>query len=57
MPNHQQRPYRDMESYRITNAVRLYDRVVNLPCSVTLTPEQIDEVLEVIDQSATGSQA
>jgi perosamine synthetase len=53
LPNHQQRPYVDMESYQITNAPQLYDRVVNLPCSVTLTPEQIDEVVEVIEQTAT----
>jgi len=47
-PNHLQRPYRDMQAFEIKNALRFYDRLVNLPCSVTLTPEQIARVVAVI---------
>ncbi len=50
-PNHLQQPYVAMESYRIQNAVSFYDRVVNLPCSVTLTEEQIGCVVGVIQQT------
>ncbi len=50
-PNHLQRPYRDMQSYQIENALHFYDRLVNLPCSVSLTAEQIAEVVAVIEQA------
>jgi perosamine synthetase len=48
--NHLQRPYRDMQAYQIANAPRFYDTLLNLPCSPTLTPEQIAEVVEVIQR-------
>jgi perosamine synthetase len=51
LPNHLQRPYRDMEAYQIENAPRLYERLVNLPCSVGLTPEQIAQVVAVIEKA------
>jgi perosamine synthetase len=47
-PNHLQTPYADMESYEITRAMEMYDRVINLPCSVTLKAEEIDRVVAVI---------
>jgi perosamine synthetase len=42
--NHLQQPYREMQAYQIENAVALYERVVNLPCSVNLSSEQIEHV-------------
>lgn len=48
--NHLQQPYRDMQAYRVTNALGLHDRVVNLPCSVNLTPEQIGRVTATVLQ-------
>ena len=47
-PNHLQRPYRDMQSYQIKKALDFYDRIVSLPCSVSLTPEEIAQVVAVI---------
>lgn len=46
--NHLQRPYLEMQSYRIKRAINLYDRVVNLPCSVSLSEEQVATVVQVI---------
>jgi dTDP-4-amino-4,6-dideoxygalactose transaminase len=37
-----------MQSYRIVRAADMYDRVVNLPCSVSLTEEEITRVVDVI---------
>ena len=36
-PNHLQTPYADMQAYEVERALWFYDRLVNLPCSVTLT--------------------
>ena len=47
-PNHLQRPYRDMQSYQIKEALSFYDRVVSLPCSLSLTKEQIACVVDVV---------
>jgi perosamine synthetase len=49
-PNHLQRPYRDMQSFQIKNAARFYERLVNLPCSVSLTLEQIEHVVDTVLQ-------
>ena len=49
-PNHLQRPYRAMQAYQITNAPRFYDTLLNLPCSLSLTPEQIAQVVAIIEQ-------
>jgi perosamine synthetase len=51
-PNHLQRPYRGMQAYEIERAVWFYDRLVNLPCSVTLTAEDVETVTAVIRQTA-----
>ena len=50
-PIHLQRPYEDMRPYGITKALWFYDRLVNLPCSVNIAPEQIDQVVAVIRQA------
>lgn len=48
LPNHLQDPHAQAQSYRINTAIDYYDRLVNIPCSVTLTEGQIAEVAEVI---------
>jgi perosamine synthetase len=53
-PNHLQRPYTDMQAYRVERAVWFYERLVNLPCSVTLTPGQIEQVVSVIERVRTA---
>ena len=50
-PNHLQRPYREMQSYQISRALDYYDRLVNIPCSVGLTEDQIAQVAAVIRES------
>ena len=52
-PNHLQRPYVDMQAYRVDRARWFYDRLVNLPCSVTLTPDEIGRVARVIEATHT----
>ncbi len=41
---HLQKPYQNCQTYRIEQALSLYDRIVNIPCSVSLSLEEIDQV-------------
>ena len=52
MPIHRQRPYLDCQAYRIEVADRLYDQAVSLPCSVGITSEEIDCVVNAIRSTA-----
>jgi perosamine synthetase len=56
-PNHLQRPYLAMQAYQIENALRFYDTVLNLPCSLTLTPDEIVQVVAVIEKVDPQPQA
>lgn len=47
-PNHLQRPYTDMQAFGVERAQWFYERLVNLPCSITLTPDEIARVVDVI---------
>lgn len=49
--NHLQEPYRSMQPYRISKAIDYFDRLVNLPCSVNISHDQISRVVEVIRQA------
>lgn len=46
--NHEQKPYRNNFSYKIENAYKLLEETLNIPCSVSLTEEQIDSVINVL---------
>ncbi|HBL22507.1 MAG TPA: LegC family aminotransferase [Deltaproteobacteria bacterium] len=50
MPNHLQKPYRDCQSYKVKNAVKLWDVTLNLPCSTGLTPDQVEAVVGLLRQ-------
>jgi perosamine synthetase len=50
-PNHLQQPYVTMQSYQITGALDFYDRLVNLPCSITLTSDQVALVAGIIREA------
>ena len=50
-PNHLQKPYVDMQAYQIERALWFYERLVNLPCSVTLTSVEIATVAAVVRRS------
>jgi aminotransferase in exopolysaccharide biosynthesis len=47
--NHRQRPYREMQAHAIARAPRFYDTVLNLPCSLSLTPQQIADVVALVE--------
>ena len=49
-PIHSLPPYRDCQAYRIEVADRLYAQALSLPCSVGISDEQLDRVIERIGQ-------
>jgi len=46
--NHEQKPYINNYAHRIENAYKLLEVTLNIPCSVSLTDEQIDSVINVL---------
>lgn len=48
--NHLQQPYRGCQAYRIERALSLYAQTINLPCSTSLTPADVDTVLRALAQ-------
>ena len=45
---HQQKPYSGCQSYEIEKALYYYDRILNLPCSSSLTEKEVYQVIEKI---------
>ncbi|MCI9508044.1 MAG: hypothetical protein HFF62_16025 [Oscillospiraceae bacterium] len=46
--NHTQTPFRCYRAMVCRNAEQFYDRVVNIPCSTNLTPEQVERVCRTL---------
>ncbi len=46
--NHLQKPYVKCQSYKIEKAQKMYDTIINIPCSVNLTEKKIKEVVKVM---------
>ncbi len=46
--NHLQKPFKSYLSYKIERAYNYYEKVLNIPCSVNLSEEEIDLVVRVI---------
>jgi aminotransferase in exopolysaccharide biosynthesis len=46
--NHRQKPYLDCQHYRIERAQELWERTLNLPCSVGLKDEELGRVVEIL---------
>ena len=46
--NHLQKPYAKCQNYKIVNAEILYEKVLNLPCSVNLSADDIDNICKII---------
>jgi len=46
--NHLQRPYRGNQTYKIENAPRFLEKVLNLPCSTNLSVNQIKYITSAI---------
>ncbi len=47
---HRQKPYRSCEAFKIEKALQYEQKVLNLPCSVTLREEEINKVVDVIKE-------
>jgi len=50
--NHLQKPYAKCQSYRIEKAQKMYDSIVNIPCSVNLTEKEIEEVVKAMKDAS-----
>ena len=46
--NHLQKPYKDCQNYKIEKATELWENTLNIPCSVSLTNRQINDVLSAL---------
>lgn len=44
--NHLQKPYKNCQSYKIENAIQLWEKTLNIPCSVGLKEFHIDYILK-----------
>ncbi len=54
LPIHLQEPYRDCEVVGVERAVWYWERVLSLPCSSDLSPDDVDYVIETIRAGARG---
>ncbi len=48
--NHLQLPYRNCQSFKIEKAPHYYDRLLNIPCSVGLTRDELDYTVKCISE-------
>jgi dTDP-4-amino-4,6-dideoxygalactose transaminase len=46
--NHLQQPFRHCQSYRIERATDLWDKTLNLPCSVGLSANDVERVVDCL---------
>src|SRR5262249_39056696 len=46
--NHLQQPFRHCQSYRIERATDLWDKTLNLPCSVGLSAADVERVVDCL---------
>lgn len=46
--NHQQQPYLSRQAYEIEKAQYYFDRILNIPCSVGLSDEEMTRVIDVL---------
>lgn len=49
--NHLQKPYVKCQSYKIEKALKMYDTIVNILCSVNLTENEIKKVVNVMKET------
>ena len=47
--NHLQKSYKDCQNYKIEKAIELWEKTLNIPCSVNLTNESINKVMETLN--------
>ena len=46
--SHLQKPYLKCQSYKIEKALKMYDTIINVPCSVGLTEKEINKVVNLM---------
>ena len=46
--NHLQKPYKVCQNYKIEKAIQLWEKMVNIPCSVNLQNKFIDQIVEIL---------
>lgn len=46
--NHLQKPYRDCQNYKIEKTLELWEKTLNIPCSVNLSSEDVKRVLDLL---------
>ena len=46
--NHLQKPYKECQNYKIDKALGLLEKTLNIPCSINLTKQDINRILEVL---------
>ena len=47
-PNHLQKPYRQCQTFRVEETTAYWHKALNLPCSVDLSVEQRQSVIDVL---------
>lgn len=52
--NYLQKPYAKCQSYKIEKALKMYDTVINIPCSVNLTEKEIKQVVKVMKDACSS---
>ena len=52
--NHLQKPYVKCQSYKIEKAPNMYDTIVNIPCSVNLTENDIKKVVKAMKDACSA---
>lgn len=48
-PNHLQKPYKNCQSYYIEKAFELWNKTLNIPCSVNLSEYEISKVISALE--------
>ena len=48
--NHRQIPYKDDINYKINKAEWFENRIINIPCSTSITKEEINYVSEAVKE-------
>lgn len=51
---HLQKPYLDCQSYRIEKAIFYSEKILNIPCSTSLTPISVERVVRGIEELSNG---
>lgn len=49
--NHLQKPFKRCQTYNIEKAYKMYESTLNIPCSVNLKSEEINQIISVLDHA------